>query len=150
VKPKVVFDTNVYIRKLLSIGGGGDKLFSLFRKQKIELYTSKGQIRELIEAATSIYEERKRKHKENFALEDLDAVVALLLTRANNVATRRQNKVSPDADDDFIIGIAIKAKAQYLVTENTKDIYQSLMPLTPPIKVLTVNQALNLWLPKKK
>ncbi len=144
MKPKVVFDTNIYIRKLLSSGGGGDKLFALFRQRKIELYTSKGQIQELIEAATFVHTERKKKNKENFALEDLDAVVALLLTRANIIATSRQNKVSSDADDDFIIGIATKAKAHYLVTENSKDIYQDIMPKTPPIKVLSVAQALNL------
>jgi putative PIN family toxin of toxin-antitoxin system len=150
VKPKVVFDTNIYIRKLLSSGGGGDKLFSLFRQCKIDLYTSKGQLQELIEAATLIHGERKKKKKENFALEDLEALVVLLLSKAYFVSTGRQHKVSPDTDDDFIIGIAIKAKASFLITENTKDIYQAIMPKTPPVKVLNVSQALNLWLPKKK
>ena len=64
------------------------------------------------------------------------------------MSTRRQNKVSPDADDNWIIGIAIRAKADYLVTENPKDIHQDLMPKTPPIQVLSVAQALNLWKPR--
>lgn len=150
MRPKVAFDTNIYIRKLLSPHGGGGKLFNLFRQRKINLYTSRGQIAELVEAAIHTRNELLKKRKESFLLEDLEAMVVLLLAKANLVPTGRQHKVSPDADDDFIIGIAIKAKAQYLVTENTKDIYQNIMPKTPPIKVLSVTQALNVWLRKKK
>ncbi len=81
MKPKVVFDTNIYIRKLLSKGGGGDKLFTLFIQRKLDLYTSNGQIQELAEAAMFVYTERQGKRRENFALEDLEATVALLLKR---------------------------------------------------------------------
>jgi putative PIN family toxin of toxin-antitoxin system len=46
--PRVVFDTNIYIQKLLSPGGGGDKLFGLFVNRKLDLYTSKKQLEELV------------------------------------------------------------------------------------------------------
>jgi predicted nucleic acid-binding protein len=90
------------------------------------------------------------KELEGFLDQEVASPMATVLARANMIATQRQNKVSPDTDDDFIIGIAIKAKAHYLVTENTKDIYQTILPKIPPIQVLSVSQALNLWLPKKK
>lgn len=144
--PKVVFDTNIYIRKLLSPGGGGDKLFGLFIERKLDIYTSKKQLEELVGVVLAINEEGRRHIDET----DLLALLAKLDKRATLVPSKRQNKLSPDPDDDWIIAIAIKAKADYLVTENTKDIYQELIPATLPLKVLSVKQALDLWKPKRK
>lgn len=69
MKPKVVFDTNIYICALLSPRGGGGKLFNLFRQRKIELYTSRGQIAELVEAPIATRNELVKKRKESFLLE---------------------------------------------------------------------------------
>jgi uncharacterized protein len=143
--PKVVFDTNIYIRKLLSPGGGGDKLFRLFVVGKLELYTSKRQLEELVGVVLAINEEGKRYIAES----DLMALLNKLDKRATLVPSIRQNKLSPDPDDDWIIGIAIRAKANYLVTENAKDIYQDLIPNALSLKVLSVKQALDIWKPKK-
>jgi predicted nucleic acid-binding protein len=57
--PRVVFDTNIYIRKLLS-PGGGDKLFGLFVNRKLDLYTSKKQLEELVGVVLAINEEGRR------------------------------------------------------------------------------------------
>jgi putative PIN family toxin of toxin-antitoxin system len=94
--PRVVFDTNIYIRKLLSPGGGGDKLFGLFVDRKLDLYTSKKQLEELVGVVLAINEEGRRHIDEN----DLFALVAKLQKRATFVASKRQNKLSPDPDDD--------------------------------------------------
>jgi putative PIN family toxin of toxin-antitoxin system len=143
--PKVVFDTNVYIRKLLSPGGGGDKLFGLFVNRKLDLYTSKRQLEELIGVVLAINEEGRRHIDEN----DLFALVAKLQKRANFVPSKRQNKLSPDPDD-WIIGIAIKAKATYLISENPKDVRQDLIPKTLSLTIWRVKEALDAWLPKKR
>jgi putative PIN family toxin of toxin-antitoxin system len=92
--PRVVFDTNIYIRKLLSPGGGGDKLFGLFVNRKLNLYTSKKQLEELVGVVLAINEEGRRHIDEN----DL---FAKLQKRATFVASKRQNKLSPDPDDDW-------------------------------------------------
>ena len=143
--PKVVFDTNIYIRKLLSPGGGGDKLFGLFVNRKLDLYTSKRQLEELVGVVLAINEEGRRNIDEN----DLFALIAKLQKRATFVPSKRQNKLSPDPDDDWIIGIAIKAKATYLISENPKDIRQDLIPEALPLTIWRVKQALDAWLPRK-
>jgi uncharacterized protein len=144
--PKVVFDTNIYIRKLLSPGGGGDKLFSLFVNRKLELYTSKKQLEELVGVVLAINEEGRRHIDEH----DLFALVTKLQKRATFVPSKRQNKLSPDPDDDWIIGIAIRGKVNYLVSENPKDIRQELIPKTLPLTIWKVKEALDAWLPKKR
>ena len=144
--PRVVFDTNIYIRKLLSPGGGGDKLFGLFVNRKIDLYTSKRQLAELVGVVLAINEEGRRHIDEN----DLLALVTKLQKRATFVASKRQNKLSPDPDDDWIIGIAIKAKATHLISENPKDIRQDLIPKTLSLTVWKVKEALDAWLPRNE
>jgi uncharacterized protein len=144
--PKVVFDTNIYIRKLLSPDGEGNKLFGLFVERKLDLCTSKKQLEELIGVVLAINEEGRQHIDET----DLLALLAKLDKRATLVPSKRQNKLSPDPDDDWIIGIAIRANAEYLVTENPKDIYQGLIPKTLPLKILNVKQALDVWKPKSK
>jgi putative PIN family toxin of toxin-antitoxin system len=143
--PKVVLGTNIYIRKLFSPGGRGDKLFGLFVSRKLDLYTSKRQLEELIGVVLTINEEGRRHIDEN----DFFALVAKLQKRAIFVPSKRQNKLSPDPDDDWIIGIAIKAKATHLISENPKDIRQDLIPKTLALTVWRVKEALDVWLPKK-
>jgi hypothetical protein len=137
-RPKVVFDTNVYIRSLLSPFGGSSKLLNLWQQKRLVLYTSNGQISELIETVQKLNEQGKKSIPD----EDLKILVRLLNSKAEFVRTARMHKVSPDPDDDWIIGIAIKAKAGYLVTENPKHIHPKLMPKNPPIEVLNIKEAL--------
>lgn len=144
--PKVVLDTNVYIRKLLSPKGGGSRLFQLFVERKIDVYTSKQQLEELVGVVLKINEEGRR----HIVEEDLISLVAKLQRRATVVPSKRQNKLSPDPDDDWIIGIAIKAKAQFLITENPKDINQALIPANLPITIWNVAKALDAWQPKSR
>jgi uncharacterized protein len=139
--PKVVFDTNIYIRKLLSPGGGGDKLFRLFSQRKLALYTSKRQLEEIVAVALAINEEGRRHIDE----EDIAALIAKLQKRALIVPSKRQHKLSPDPDDDWIIAIASKAKAQYLITENPKDINQKLLPPGSSLTIWNVAKALAVW-----
>jgi len=56
-KPKVVFDTNIFISKLLTPGGGSHKLVGLFLRGRLELFTTKGQIAELVEVALRVNQE---------------------------------------------------------------------------------------------
>lgn len=137
-RPRVVLDTNIYIRALLSPSGGSSKLLSLWLRKSLVLYTSRLQIAELKEAVNAINEDGRV----SISVDDFAALLKLLEARANLVPSSRQNQVSPDPDDDWIIGIAIKAKANLLVTENPKHIYQAVMPRHPPIEVLNIKEAL--------
>jgi hypothetical protein len=50
----------------------------------------------------------------------------------------------------MMIGIAIKAKATHLISENPKDIRQDLIPKTLSLTVWKVKEALDAWLPEKE
>lgn len=136
-RPRFVLDTNVYIRALLDPGGGGGKLVKLFRAKKIQVLTSSLQIAELVEVALRINEDGRH----NIEPEALTALVARLEQLAERVTSRRQYKVSPDSDDDFIIAIAVKGKADYLVSENQKHVHQGLIPKNNAVKVVTIKAA---------
>jgi putative PIN family toxin of toxin-antitoxin system len=137
-RPRVVLDTNIYIRALLSPTGGSSKLLSLWLRKRLVLYTSRLQIAELKEAVNAINEDGRV----SIPVDDFAALLKLLEARANLVPSSRQNKVSPDPDDDWIIGIATRAKANLLVTENPNHVYQAVMPRHPPIEVLSIKEAL--------
>ncbi|WP_299433650.1 putative toxin-antitoxin system toxin component, PIN family [uncultured Meiothermus sp.] len=143
-RPKAVLDTNIYIRALLSPTGGSSKLLNLWLQKRLTLFTSKLQIAEPKETVNVINEEGRASISED----DFAALLNLLENRGNLVPSTRQNKVSPDPDDDWMIGIAIKAGANLLVTENPKHVYQAIMPRNPPIKVLSIKDALK-WLTSK-
>jgi predicted nucleic acid-binding protein len=85
-----------------------------------------------------------RDARQYIALEDLEDLLLILRQRAVFVANRRMGKRSPDADDDWIIGIAIKNKADWLVSQNTQDLYQSLVTPSEKLLVLRISEALNL------
>ena len=79
MKPKVVFDTNIYIRKLITPRGGGDKLFALFLRKEIELYTSRYQLEEIAEVAQRLAPDKGIPEAE------IVAVIGKLISRANLV-----------------------------------------------------------------
>jgi hypothetical protein len=140
MNPRVVLDTNIYIRALLNPKGGAMRLVWLARQGYFQLFTSRGQLAELVEVVLRDF--GNPKGKRYISEESLSNLVAVILKSAKVIPTARMHKVSPDPDDDFIIGIAVKAKASYLITENVKDIFQAIMPQHPPIEVLDSTQAM--------
>jgi uncharacterized protein len=137
---KVVFDTNVYVAFLLG-GVGAKRLLHLWRLKRFTLYTSKAQIEELIGVVQYYFSSRESRQNVAQRLEDL---LLLLEKRAVLVANRRFGERSPDADDDWIIGIALESRANFLVTQNTADIQQALFRPSEIVQVLTLGAFLKL------
>lgn len=140
MKPCVVLDTNVYIAFLLG-GRGARKLFRLFLLKKFELYTSKLQLAELREVVTRDFGPRGRKPIPARDLADLELVLS---RRAHVLPNRRVSKRSPDPDDNWIIGIALKAKADYLVSENRDHVNQEALPESSSTRVVSIARAVKL------
>jgi putative PIN family toxin of toxin-antitoxin system len=137
---KVVFDTNVYIAFLLG-GPGAKRLLHLWRLKRFILYTSKVQIEELIGVVKFYFSSREG--RQNIEQKHLSNLVFLLEKRAEFVANRRFGERSPDADDDWIIGIAIESRADILVTQNAADINQSMFRPNEAVQVLTIGAFLS-------
>jgi uncharacterized protein len=138
---QVVFDTNVYVSFLLG-GLGAKRLMYFWRIKRFVLLTSALQIEELIGVVQQSFQTRDA--RQYIALEDLEDLLLILRQRAVFVANRRMGKRSPDADDDWIIGIAIKSKADWLVSQNTQDLFQDLVTPSEKLLVLRISEALNL------
>jgi uncharacterized protein len=138
---KVVFDTNVYVAFLLG-GVGAKRLLHLWRLKRFTLYTSKAQIEELIGVVQYYFSSRES--RQNIAPERLEDLLLLFEKRALLVANRCFGERSPDADDDWIIGIALESRADFLVTQNTADIGQALFRPSEIVQVLTLEAFLKL------
>lgn len=136
---RLAFDTNVYISYLLG-GQGAKKLFHLWRLKKFDLYISKFQIEEIIGVIEHYFQNKDS--RQQISPEKQGDLLLLLQNRAVIVANRRYGQRSPDTDDDWIIGIAIEARAEVLVTQNTKDIYPSLIRPSESIQIMTIAEVL--------
>jgi putative PIN family toxin of toxin-antitoxin system len=139
-KLRFVFDTNVYISFLLG-GRGATKLFLLWRTKKFRLYTSKLQLQEITAVVQKQFQGKARRKIAQQALDDL---LLVLQKRAEVIPVKLMGKHSPDKDDDWIIAIALKAKAAYLVSENSKDINQNVLPKNSSTKVIVISEAIEL------
>jgi predicted nucleic acid-binding protein len=122
-------------------GVGAKRLLHLWRLKRFTLYTSKAQIEELIGVVQYYFSSRESRQNVAQRLEDL---LLLLEKRAVLVANRRFGERSPDADDDWIIGIALESRANFLVTQNTADIGQALFRPSEIVQVLTLGAFLKL------
>lgn len=141
MKLRVVFDTNVYIAMLLG-GKGATQLLRFWYRKKFRVYTSKLQIAELKEVVERDFQGKEA--RKTIAPESLENLLHLLKEAATVLPNRKMGKYSPDADDDWIVAIAIKSKSDYLVSENTKDINQQVVGDKSTIKVVTIAKALKM------
>ena len=126
IKPKVVFDTNIYLSTII-FGGKPKKVLQLALQEKIILITSP-QI--LLEVALKL--------KEKFLWKDEQVVLAI--KAINKIAfvirpKKRIKVIQQDPTDDKIIEAAITAKANYIITgdKHLLDIkqYQKIKILKP-------------------
>jgi putative PIN family toxin of toxin-antitoxin system len=130
---KAVLDTTVLVSALLNLNPGGVsyELLRLAKQGTLELCISDEIIEETAETL------RYPRLRERFAYSDADIVaychdLALTGTIVDNVPTVQ---VVRDPDDDKIIGCAIAAGADYLVTRD-KDLlslgaYEGITVITP-------------------
>ena len=108
---RVVLDTNVVASALLW-GGTPRVLLQAAREKRIELFTSTPMLAEL----TDILGRRKFGRKIAASQLTIDQLVdgyALLASVVRPAATPR---IAPDPDDDVVIGTALAARADLVVT----------------------------------
>lgn len=130
----VVLDTNVVVSAILW-GGTPRKLFDLADTGRITLFTSIDLLREL----TGILSRDKFAEKIKASGQSIDKIVDGYAAYTKIVRPHATPRIAPDADDDVVLGTALAAKAEMIVTGDRPFLsvrrYQN-------IDVLTVSDAL--------
>lgn len=106
-----VLDTNVVASALLW-GGGPRLLLQAGREKRIELFTSAVLLAEL----TDILGRRKFAKKIAASTLTIDQIVDRYAVLAALVRPTPTPRIAPDPDDDVVIGTALAAKADLIVT----------------------------------
>ena len=105
---RVVLDTNVLLSALLFPGGSPDQIFTLVRRQSIDLYFS-----------PFILDEFRRVLRSKFLHSEREANTrAAYLLRFGQIVEPRERLtvITAKEDDNRILECALAAKAEYLVT----------------------------------
>lgn len=108
---RLVLDTNVVASAMLW-GGNPLKLLQVRREKRAELYTSTAMLAEL----TDILARPKFDKKIAASALTVDQLVDRYAELAQMVRPMAIPRIAPDPDDDVVIGTAIAAKADLLVT----------------------------------
>jgi putative PIN family toxin of toxin-antitoxin system len=131
---RLVLDTNVVASAML--WGGSPKLLLLARREKrVDLYTSTPMLAEL----TDILGRPKFEKKIAASTLTVDQLVDRYAELAQVVRPTSIPRIAPDPDDDVVIGTALAAKADWLITGDrlllSVDEYQG-------VRIVSVAQAL--------
>jgi uncharacterized protein len=108
---RLVLDTNVVVSALLW-DGTPRRLLQAARERQIELVTSAPMLGEL----TNVLERRKFAKKIAASTFTVDEIVDRYAALAELVRPVPVPRVAPHPDDDMVIGTALAAKANFVVT----------------------------------
>jgi hypothetical protein len=108
---RLVLDTNVVASALLW-GGVPRMLLQAGREKRVELFTSAALLAEL----TDILARRKFDKKIIASTLTVDQLVDRYAALAAMVRPTPTARIAPDPDDDVVIGTALAAKADWIVT----------------------------------
>jgi uncharacterized protein len=106
-----VLDTNVVVSAILW-GGPPRKLFDLADAGHVTLFTSVELLREL----TGILSRDKFAEKIAASGQSIDQIVDGYAAYTEIVRPKATPRVAPDPDDDIVLGTALAAKAEMIVT----------------------------------
>jgi putative PIN family toxin of toxin-antitoxin system len=113
---QVILDTNVLIAALRSRHGASFELLRLVGDERWQLHLSTALLLE--------YEAVSRREAQQFWLQPdlIEAMLDYLCANAQeHRISFRWRPFLPDPTDDFILELAVAAKAQYIVTHNLRD-----------------------------
>ncbi len=113
---QIVLDTSVLIAALRSRRGASFELLRLVEDERWQLHLSTALLLE--------YEAVARRESQELSLSPdlIEAVLDYLCANAQEHAISfRWRPFLSDPDDDFILELAVAAKAQYIVTHNLRD-----------------------------
>ena len=108
---RLVLDTNVVASSMLW-GGSPMRLLQARREKRVDLYTSTALLAEL----TDVLSRSKFDKKLAAAMLTADGLVDRYAELAQVVRPTAIPRTAPDADDDVVIGTALAARADLLVT----------------------------------
>lgn len=113
---RVVLDTNIFIRSILSPKGLGAKIVDLWKAKEFLLLLS----HELLDEITEVLLNLKLMMKYNYSFEDVKSLIILCKKQAIIVKPAIILQICRDPDDDKIINCAIVGRAHYLVSGDTE------------------------------
>lgn len=130
---RLVLDTNVVASALLW-GGLPLRLLQAAREKRVSLFTSMPLLAEL----TDILGRRKFEKKIEASMFSIDQLVDRYGELTTMVRPTPVSGVAPDPDDDVVIGTALAAKADWIVTGD-----RPFLSLTAhqEIRIVSVNEA---------
>jgi uncharacterized protein len=108
---RVVLDTNVVVSAILW-GGTPRQLFDLADAGQITLFTSIELLREL----TGVLARDKFSEKIAVSGQSIDQIVDGYAAYAEIVRPAETPRIAPDPDDDVVLGTALAASAEMIVT----------------------------------
>ena len=108
---RLVLDTNVVASALLW-GGVPRLLLQAAREKRVELFTSTPLLAEL----TNILGRLKFEKKIEISMLSIDQLVDRYAELVTLVRPAPIPRIAPDPDDDVVIGTALAAKSDYIVT----------------------------------
>lgn len=117
---QIVVDTNVLIAAFRSQRGAAYKFFTLLNDRRWQLNLSIALVFE--------YEEVLKREQESIELnqQEIDALLDGLCALSNHRDIfYRWRPSARDPDDDFLIDLAVKSQASFIITYNQRDLQQA-------------------------
>jgi putative PIN family toxin of toxin-antitoxin system len=114
---QIVIDTNVLIAGLRSKRGASYKLLSILNSKRWQVNVSIALVFE--------YEEILKREREQLglSLEDVDDIIeGICAIAVHRMIFYMWRPVARDADDDFLIDLAVEAQADFIITYNVRDL----------------------------
>ncbi len=107
-KSRVIIDTNLWISLLLS--RDYSKFANILDNQDITLVFSRKLLEELIDVC------HRPKFKKYFGKEDIEELISIIDRVADFIEVTSEVNVCRDANDNFLLALAIDGQADYLIT----------------------------------
>ncbi|EKD91339.1 MAG: hypothetical protein ACD_30C00021G0003 [uncultured bacterium] len=134
VKPRVVFDTNIFISSII-FGGNPRQCLELARENEIELYISRAILLELSE---------KLEEKFLWQSKDTKEVIEGILMFASLVSPKKKiNHIKENPKDNMILECAVEAKADFLISGDKKHLLA--LKTFKNIKIISAKQFLDIF-----
>ncbi|WP_375444164.1 putative toxin-antitoxin system toxin component, PIN family [uncultured Fibrella sp.] len=127
----VVIDTNIWVSMAIGSRVVAEQMQTIIQRSDIELYISVELLDELTETLS------KQRLQKYLTQERTQSLFDLIWLEAKLIQVNRANTYCRDPKDDFIINLAVEAKAHFIVTGD-----DDLLVLNPidQIQVLTLSE----------
>lgn len=109
---RVVLDTNIFVRLILSPRGLGAKIIELWKLKKYVLLLSY----DLLDETTNVLLKLKLMQKYNYSFEDVESLIILCKKEAIIIRPTLLIQICRDPDDDKIINCAIAGRSHDIVS----------------------------------